>query len=66
MHQQIQGALRIDNFIKIAIQESILDIEFANRPGAGDGNAEHQTNHSWLENLVESLIIVNVGARVPS
>jgi hypothetical protein len=44
------------------VQEHILHIELVNRPGAGDGQGEHDVDHGWLDHWAECLIVIDVGS----
>jgi hypothetical protein len=58
---EARGLLAVDHLIKIAMQESVLDVELMNRPSTGDGNAEDDMNRGRFDDRAESLVIVNAG-----
>jgi hypothetical protein len=54
--------LAVDNIIKSALEEYILDIELVNGLGAGDGNLEKKPDGGGLDNGADYLAIVDARA----
>jgi hypothetical protein len=42
------------------MQEGILHVKLVDHPGAQSSKAEDDTNHGWLDNGVEHLVVVDV------
>jgi hypothetical protein len=53
--------LAVDNFIKGAMEEGILDVELSDRPRAGDREVENKANGGRLDDGAESFVVVNAG-----
>jgi hypothetical protein len=47
--------LAVDNFIKSAMEEGILDIKLTNMQRAGNGEVENEANGGGLDDGTESL-----------
>jgi hypothetical protein len=53
--------LAVDDLVKSAMEEGILDVELVDRPGTGDGDAEDDANRGLSDHEAESLIEINPG-----
>jgi hypothetical protein len=53
--------LAVDNLVKSAIKEGILDVKLMDGPGAGDGDVEDKPNGGGLDDGAESLVVVDAG-----
>ena len=51
--------LTMNHLIKIAMGESVLDIQLMNWPVMGDGNAEHNADRGRLDDGTEGLVVFN-------
>ena len=54
--------LAIDSLLQVTMKKGVLHIELVDRPAAGGGDAEDDTNGGRFDNRIERLVVVDVVA----